>query len=45
MAFLSGSILFLPKFSQYAVMGVWLFALGSLLMLITTAHNTILSWR
>ncbi|WP_425606612.1 YrhK family protein [Microbulbifer litoralis] len=44
-AFLSGSILFLPNFSQYAVAGVWLFALGSLLMLMTTAHNTLRSWR
>ncbi|CCQ10045.1 hypothetical protein PALB_9100 [Pseudoalteromonas luteoviolacea B = ATCC 29581] len=34
LSFLSGSSLFLPNFSNYAVVGVWLFIIGSLLMLI-----------
>jgi hypothetical protein len=37
-AFLLGSLLFLPRFASYATTGVWLFALGSLLMLIGALH-------
>ncbi len=36
LAFLFGSTLFLPQFSDYATIGVYLFMLGSALMLIDT---------
>lgn len=36
-SFFFGSMLFLPKFSDYATQGVWLFMLGSVLMFLTSA--------
>lgn len=34
LAFFFGSLLFLPRFSHYATIGVWLFMLGSCLMFV-----------
>lgn len=36
LCFFWGSTLFLPAFSLYATVGVWLFMAGSLLMLVDT---------
>ncbi|MCC2616231.1 YrhK family protein [Aestuariibacter halophilus] len=36
LAFFFGSMLFLPQFGQYAIIGVWLFMGGSGLMFIDT---------
>lgn len=34
LCFFIGSVLFLPRFAQWAEQGVWLFMLGSLLMFV-----------
>lgn len=39
LCFLGGSFLFLPRFADYSVLGVWLFALGSALMLVTSLQQ------
>jgi hypothetical protein len=39
LCFLFGSLLFLPNFAEYSVTGVWLFAMGSALMLVTTMQQ------
>jgi len=41
-AFFVGSVLFLPRFEEYLVTGVWLFILGSGFMLIGAVGNLIL---
>ena len=37
--FIFGSILFLPGFSKYSNIGVWIFIIGSLLYLLVTGHD------
>ena len=39
--FLLGSILFLPKFSAFAVVGVWCFIVGSALFLIMSSLDIV----
>ncbi|SHF93387.1 YrhK-like protein [Microbulbifer donghaiensis] len=39
--FLVGSILFLPNFADHSVTGVWCFATGSFILLITSVTDLI----
>ncbi|QJR81282.1 YrhK family protein [Alteromonas pelagimontana] len=43
LAFFFGSALFLPRFAQYATVGVWLFMTGSLLMFVVSVCGCIRS--
>lgn len=42
-AFFAGSILFLPAFEPYKTTGVWLFIVGSFLMLVGSAGNLLVN--
>ncbi len=43
LSFLFGSFMFLPQFAAYSVTGVWLFALGSFLMLVCYIGQALIS--
>ncbi len=48
LVFIMGSILFFPRFAEYADLGAWVFFVGSLLYLVVTAHDMVevrLNWR
>lgn len=39
LVFIAGSILFFPRFEEYADLGAWIFFFGSLLYLVVTVHD------
>ncbi|MFB0610991.1 YrhK family protein [Aurantiacibacter poecillastricola] len=44
LAFVAGSVLFLPQFEPWKVTGVWLFIIGSALMFVGAAGDMLVKW-
>ena len=45
LTFVTGSLLFFPRYEAYADLGVWMFFFGSLLYLVVTGHDMCEVWH